>query len=75
MNLEKQYTNVGSRILVTVVLILLGVICKRVKAECTRLDRALATPEWINHYKDIKVHHLVESTSDHYALLITDANV
>ena len=40
-----------------------------------RLDRALATPEWIDHYKDIKVHHLVESTFDHYALLITDATV
>ena len=40
-----------------------------------RLDRDLATPEWIAHYKDIKVHHLVESTSDHYALLITDATV
>ena len=38
-----------------------------------RLDRALATPEWINHYKNVKVHHLVESTSDHCALLLTDA--
>ena len=35
MILEKQYTIVGSRILVTVVLSLLGVICKRVKVECT----------------------------------------
>ena len=35
MNLKKQYTNVSSRILVTMVLILLGVLCKRVKAECT----------------------------------------
>ena len=33
--LEKQYTSVGSRILATVVLSLLGVICKRVKVECT----------------------------------------
>ena len=40
-----------------------------------RLDRALATPEWIDHYKNTKVHHLVESTSDHCALLITDATV
>ena len=40
-----------------------------------RLDRALATPEWINHYKNIKVHHLVESTYDHCALLLTDAAI
>ena len=38
-----------------------------------RLDRALVTQEWIDHYKDMKVHHLVESTSDHYTLLITDS--
>ena len=38
-----------------------------------RLDRALATCEWIDHYKKVKVHHLVESTSDHCALLLTDA--
>ena len=40
-----------------------------------RLDRALATPEWVDHYKDIKVQHLVESTSDHCALLISDDTV
>ena len=40
-----------------------------------RLDRALATPKWIDYYKDIKVHHLVESISNHCALLITDATV
>ena len=40
-----------------------------------RLDRALATPNWVDHYKEVKVHHLVESTSDHCALLISDANV
>lgn len=40
-----------------------------------RLDRALATYEWIDYYKDIKVHHLVDSTSDHYALLIIDTMV
>ncbi|XP_030923509.1 uncharacterized protein LOC115950456 [Quercus lobata] len=40
-----------------------------------RLDRALATPEWIDHYKNVKVHHLVESTSDHCALLLTDTAV
>ena len=40
-----------------------------------RLDRALATPEWVDHYKNVKVHHLVESTSDHCAFLLTDAAV
>ena len=38
-----------------------------------RLDRALVTQEWIDHYKDMRVHHLVDSTSDHCALLITDS--
>jgi len=37
-----------------------------------RLDRALTTLEWIDHYKDIRVHHLVDSTSDHCALLVCD---
>ncbi|XP_075660563.1 uncharacterized protein LOC142630448 [Castanea sativa] len=37
-----------------------------------RLDRVLVTQDWIDHYRDMKVHHLVESTSDHCALLITD---
>ena len=40
-----------------------------------RLDRALATPNWVDHYKDIKMHHLVESTSDHCALLISNATI
>ena len=34
MNLEKQHTNVSSRILDIMALILLGVICKGVKEEC-----------------------------------------
>ena len=38
-----------------------------------RLDRALATPDWIDYFKEVKVHHLVVPTSDHCALLITDA--
>lgn len=38
-----------------------------------RLDRALATQEWINHYKDVRMHHQVESTSDHFTLLISDS--
>ena len=40
-----------------------------------RLDRALATPDWVDHYKDIKVHYIVNSTSDHCVLLISDNNV
>ena len=40
---------------------------------CPYLDRALAMQEWINHYKDMRVHHLVKSTSDHVALLISDS--
>ena len=38
-----------------------------------RLDRALATADWIEHYRETRVHHLVDSTSDHCALLITDS--
>ena len=40
-----------------------------------RLDRALVTKEWCDHHKDMRVHHLVESASDHCALLITDSSV
>ena len=36
------------------------------------LDRALVTKEWSGHYKDMRVHHLVESANDHCALLIMD---
>jgi len=38
-----------------------------------RLDRALATANWIEHYSETRVHHLVDSTSDHCALLITNS--
>jgi len=38
-----------------------------------RLNQALATTKWINAYKDVKLHHMVDSTSDHCALLIIDA--
>ena len=38
-----------------------------------RLDRALATSDWLESFKSPKVHHLVESTSDHYILTITDS--
>ena len=43
-----------------------------VHRRCLRLDRALAMQDWINHYKDMRVHHSVASTSDHVALLISD---
>lgn len=39
---------------------------------CLRLDRALATSEWSARFGELNVYHLVDSTSDHYALLITD---
>ena len=37
-----------------------------------RLDRMLATADWMELYCTSKVFHIVESTSDHYALLLTD---
>ena len=36
-----------------------------------RLDRALATLEWIEKFDGMRVYHLVDSTSDHCALLLT----
>ena len=38
-----------------------------------RLDRALATNDWISYFSGTRVVHLVDSTSDHYALLIADS--
>ena len=38
-----------------------------------RLDRAFATNDWINYFNGTRVLHLVESTSDHCALLIADS--
>ena len=38
-----------------------------------RLDRAFATNDWINYFSGTQVLHLVESTSDHCALLIADS--
>ena len=38
-----------------------------------RLDKAFATNEWLRHFKDPTIHHLAESTSDHYILAITDS--
>ena len=37
------------------------------------LDRALATSEWLEHFKDPRVHHLVDSTFDHWILLTTNS--
>lgn len=36
------------------------------------LDRALATDDWRCHFQNTRVHHLIDSTSDHCALLILD---
>lgn len=33
-----------------------------------RLDRVLATNEWVNKFGEVRVNHLVDSTSDHCAL-------
>ena len=38
-----------------------------------RLDRALATNDWISYFSGTRVLHLVDSTSDHCALLIADS--
>ncbi|XP_075662992.1 uncharacterized protein LOC142632487 [Castanea sativa] len=38
-----------------------------------RLDRAFANLEWTQKFEGIKVHHLVDSTSDHSALLLSDS--
>ena len=40
-----------------------------------RLDRALVTQEWIDNFRDMRVHHLMESASDHCVLLITNSFV
>ena len=37
-----------------------------------RLDRALATGKWIEKFREIRVHHLVDSTSDHYTLFFSN---
>ena len=38
-----------------------------------RLDRALATYEWIVKFTGMRVYHLVDSTSDHCALLLNSS--
>ena len=37
-----------------------------------RLDRAFATSEWIDKFGEAKVHHIVDSTSNHCALVLLD---
>ena len=37
-----------------------------------RLDRAFATSKWIAKFGEAKVHHIVDSTSDHCALVLFD---
>ena len=64
----------GFRDLGIVVLIIHGVTCKKeIDRIYLRSDRALASANWIEHYRETRVHHLVDSTSDHCALLITDS--
>ena len=47
------------------------------KKGCNRillhLDRALATSKWLEHFKEPKVHHLVDTTSNHCILLTTNS--
>lgn len=38
-------------------------------------QKFVATPEWTDHYKNVKVDHLVQSTSDYCALLLTNAAI
>lgn len=38
-----------------------------------RLDRAFATIDWLDHFSSIKVHHLLDITSDHCPLLLTES--
>ena len=38
-----------------------------------RLDQALATSEWMEQFKETHVYHIVDSTSDHCALLVSDS--
>ena len=36
-----------------------------------RLDRAFANSEWARKFNEMRVYHLVDSTSDHSALHLT----
>ncbi|XP_030945823.1 uncharacterized protein LOC115970311 [Quercus lobata] len=39
-----------------------------------RLDRAFATPDWIEHFTNVRVQHLEDTTSDHCPLLLADSH-
>ena len=39
-----------------------------------RLDRVFATSDWVDKFDEVRVQHLVDSTSDHYALFLSDPN-
>ena len=36
-----------------------------------RLDKAFANLEWFEKFREMKVHHLPDSTFDHSALLVS----
>ena len=38
-----------------------------------RLDKAFTNTKWLGHFKELKVHHLAVSTSDHCLLAIIDS--
>lgn len=38
-----------------------------------RLEKAFANLEWLNFFKNLKVHHLIESTLDNFLLRISDS--
>ena len=38
-----------------------------------RLDKAFSTIDWLEHFRDIKVRHLVDTTSDHCPLLLPES--
>ena len=40
-----------------------------------KLDRALATQNWIDIHKEARVHHIVDSTSNHLGLFVSDSLV
>nr|XP_023881476.1 uncharacterized protein LOC111993880 [Quercus suber] len=39
-----------------------------------RLDRAFATPGWIEHFSNVRVQHLEDTASNHCPLLPSDSN-
>ena len=38
------------------------------------MDRALESPEWVEHFTNIRVQHLEDTTSDHCPLLLADSH-